>query len=133
MKELEKKQKVVIGSTLITVSIFLYALSAFTIMNPIKPADLEMAKANLINQCRENITKNNYETVNKNGSMEITSYGLTNWESDIAKLSVVATSCNGFDIEKFCIGNECKTAGGNTINGAVMTLKYNGRLKNIIN
>lgn len=133
MKALDRKQKVVIGSILTSISVALCTLSAYIIMNPIMPANVEMAKAKLINECRQHITSNNYETINKNGLMEITSYGLSNWESDIAKLSVVATSCNGFDIEKFCIGNECKTMDGKSINGATMTLRYNGKLKQIIN
>lgn len=129
MKVIEKNSLLLQSILFIALSSAIIAATWYNYANPKQEANqLELYKIKALKSCNKKTGELGFisATDNKIGQITITKSDLSEWNTDIAAASYIASECQDFNMVHFCIGSICKDVSEHPVYGISMTLKYAG-------
>ncbi len=100
-----------------------FGLAGWVALNPYKSMSDEQFVAGQIKHCREAFTSFGYAVSTTPAGISVSSPGLSNWDQDLASLSMAIQQCQHFDLQSFCMGSTCKSSSLGSDGGSVIELR----------
>jgi hypothetical protein len=114
VNNLNKKFNITVGIFFLLTSFSLFGLSVLFYLDPVQPVNFKRVKDNAINSCAAKFNGNStymgMQAVVSGDKVNITAYGLDEWEGKFNMASLIVSDCDGMSLRKICFGEACNIA-----------------------
>jgi hypothetical protein len=114
VNNLNKKYNILVGMFFLLASFSLFGLSTLFYLDPVQSVSFARIKNNTIKSCAARFDgKSTYmgmQAVVSDDKVNVTSYGLDEWEGKLNMASHMVSSCEGMSLRKMCFGESCNIA-----------------------